>query len=81
MRHINNNNNNNISTHIHMAAVVDVVQANIDGLKIYQKFQVVVELTEILRQQNIGVDDDQRKFIELLPRLRVGKSTINDSTY
>jgi hypothetical protein len=31
-----------------------------------------------MRQQNIENDEDQRKFIELLPRCRTGQVTIDD---
>jgi ATP-dependent DNA helicase PIF1 len=50
---------------------------NIGGFELYKSFKLVVQLTQLMRQINDG-DDDQKKFIELLPRLRNGDCTKED---
>jgi hypothetical protein len=49
-----------------------------NGFLSYQKFQIVVTLESLMRQENSSNDLDQKHFIELLPRLRNGTSTIDD---
>lgn len=44
----------------------------------YKKFEIVISLEAMMRQQNLDNDEDQAKFIDLLPRLRNGTSTIDD---
>jgi len=53
------------------------VPINIVGLHLYKSFTKVVQLTELMRQLDDG-DEDQQKFIALLPRLRNGDSTLDD---
>ena len=48
------------------------------GYLAYRKFQIVITLEAIMRQQNSDNDPNQKKFIELLPRLRNGTSTKED---
>ncbi len=50
---------------------------NIGGYQLYRSFTNVVHLTQLMRQVDDG-DEDQRKFIDLLPRLRNGDCTIDD---
>ena len=44
----------------------------------YSKFELVVILEAGMRQTNDDNDEEQRKFIELIPRLRNGESTVED---
>ena len=50
----------------------------IAGLQAYRKFDVVITLEAVMRQQNLENDPDQAHFMDLLPRLRNGTSTIKD---
>ena len=47
------------------------------GLDAYQEFKNVIQLTQVMRQLEDG-DEDQQKFIDLLPRLRIGENTLDD---
>lgn len=47
------------------------------GLDAYQEFKNVIQLTQVMRQLEDG-DEDQQKFIDLLPRLRTGENTLDD---
>ena len=51
---------------------------NIQGYNVYQQFKVVVKLEQLVRQLNPTNCESQRKFIELLSRLRNGESTLAD---
>ena len=51
---------------------------SIAGLQAYRKFEVVVTLEAVMRQQNLENDPNQAHFMDLLPRLRNGTSTIRD---
>jgi ATP-dependent exoDNAse (exonuclease V) alpha subunit len=48
------------------------------GYIAYQKFKTVITLEAVMRQQNLENDQNQAKFLELLPRLRDGSSTVED---
>ena len=48
------------------------------GFIAYQQFKIVITLEAIMRQQNLDNDEQQAQFIDLLPRLRDGTSTIAD---
>ena len=48
-----------------------------EGFTAYQQFDSVIQLTQVIRQENDG-NEDQRKFIDLLPRLRNSEATFND---
>jgi hypothetical protein len=48
------------------------------GYIAYNKFDIVVTLEEMIRQQNIENDPKQTQFMELLPRLKNGKATVDD---
>lgn len=48
------------------------------GFKAYQQFKIVITLEAVMRQQNLDNDAKQAQFIDLLPRLRDGTSTIAD---
>ena len=48
------------------------------GHEAYKKFEIVITLDAVMRQQNLNNDTQQAKFIELLPRLRDGTSTYED---
>jgi len=50
---------------------------NISGFVAYSKFETVITLSQQMRQELDG-DDDQKKFIELLPRFRNGDCTLED---
>jgi hypothetical protein len=50
----------------------------IGGYVAYQKFDAVITLEALMRQNNPLNDSRQAHFIELLPRLRNGTSTIED---
>jgi hypothetical protein len=53
-------------------------QLSIAGFLAYKAFNVVIKLENVMRQSNENKDPDQAKFMELLPRLRNGTSTITD---
>jgi hypothetical protein len=53
-------------------------QMSIAGFLAYKAFKIVIQLQVAMRQLNENNDPDQAQFIELLPRLRNGTSTIND---
>lgn len=48
------------------------------GYLAYNQFKIVITLEAVMRQQNLDNDQQQAHFIELLPRLRDGTSTIDD---
>lgn len=48
------------------------------GFIAYQQFKIVITLEAVMRQQNLDNDEQQAQFIDLLPRLRDGTSTIAD---
>ena len=50
----------------------------IAGYLAYKKFDIVITLEAVMRQQNLDNDPDQAHFMDLLPRLRNGTSTIKD---
>jgi hypothetical protein len=47
------------------------------GYNCYQEFKTVICLEVVVRQQ-MNLDPDQKKFIELFPRVRNGQITEND---
>ena len=49
-----------------------------DGFVAYKQFKLVVMLEAVMRQTNDDNDLDQARFMELIPRLRNGESTIDD---
>jgi ATP-dependent exoDNAse (exonuclease V) alpha subunit len=50
----------------------------IAGHLAYLKFEIVITLEAVMRQQNPFNDSQQAQFMELLPRLRDGTSTFED---
>ena len=48
------------------------------GYLAYQKFNKVIQLESVMRQQNLEDDTIQKHFMELIPRIRNGESTIED---
>jgi hypothetical protein len=50
----------------------------ISGYLAYKKFKIVITLEAMMRQQNLNNDPQQAHFMELLPRLRDGTSTLAD---
>jgi hypothetical protein len=50
---------------------------DVTGYEAFLSFDVVVELTENMRQQK-NMDLDQNKFIDLLPRFKLGDCSIED---
>jgi hypothetical protein len=48
------------------------------GKEIYFQFKFVVKLNQVVRQQNSDNNPLQQAFIELLPRIKDGKATIED---
>lgn len=50
----------------------------ISGYEAYRSFNIVVELSQMIRQQNLNNCPKQQHFIELLTRLRNAESTIQD---
>ena len=53
-------------------------QIALAGFLAYKAFNVVIQLETAMRQLNENNDPEQAQFIELLPRLRNGTSTISD---
>jgi len=48
------------------------------GYLAYKQFEIVVMLESVMRQQNIENDPLQAQFIDLIPRIRNGESTLAD---